>query len=121
MKLKKTLLLALAAVSVTILAGCSDTPADAAGKWRDAIVAGSVDEANKYSTKEAQILNSFMVAAIKENKDNEDIEKFKSVKFENGEIKEDTATVYTIGEDGKKEPMEMKKVDGKWLVDAKKN
>ena len=118
--MKKFFSIMLAVLSLAILAGCGNSPKDVAEKWHKALVDGDVNKANEYSTPTTQAINGFVAAAMKENKDDKKLKEFSEVKFEEGKIDGDNATVYAVDSKGKKEEIKLVKKDEKWLIDAKK-
>ncbi|MBR4885437.1 MAG: DUF4878 domain-containing protein [Lentisphaeria bacterium] len=120
-KLKK-LILAIAAVFCTVfVAGCSDSPTEVTEKWHKALLDGDVNKANEYSTSNVHFLNAMIVGMLKENEDKEKAKEMRrnmeNTKFIKEEIDGDNAKVW---QEGQKEPVTLKKVDGDWKVDVKK-
>ena len=98
-----------------------DSPKEVVEKWHKALVDGDVTKANEYCTPNTQAMNCLLVAAMKENKDDKMAKEFSMLKFEEGKIDGDKATVYAVHPEKKeKQEINLVKKDGKWLVDAKK-
>lgn len=119
MKLK-TLVFTLAAVFCALfIAGCSDSPIEVTEKWQDALLEGDNNKANEYSTSNVHMLNTMVIAMLKEDdeKAKEMRRNMENTKFIKEEIDGDNAKVW---QEGQKEPVTLKKVDGDWKVDVKK-
>lgn len=120
----KKLSLVAASLAMLLLAGCGDSrgdsPENVAQKYMDALAAGDLDAMNKVSTAQTAKLNGFLVAAVSNDpKKDEKLAKIKDgIKFTKTEIDGDNAKVYAEDD---KNPMTLKKVDGEWKVDVKKN
>jgi len=122
--MKKLSVMLLALAGLFIFTGCSDSPKDVVVKWTEAIVNGDIKTANEYSTENTHSLNGLIIGVV--NGKSEDSKKTKAEleasieKLKNGreEITGDTAKVFVEGSDDK--PATLKKIDGKWKVDAQK-
>ena len=93
MKLKK-LILAIAAVFCTVfVAGCSDSPIEVTEKWQDALLEGDNNKANEYSTSNVHMLNTMVIAMLKEDdeKAKEMRRNMENTKFVKEEIDGDNA------------------------------
>ena len=121
--MKKLSAMLLALAGLFILAGCSDSPRDVTVKWAKAIVDGDVKKANEYTTEKTRPINGLMVGVLSADDENgkkakaefeANIDKLKKAKEE---INGDEAKVTVEGES---KPITLKKVDGKWKVDAQK-
>ena len=102
--------------------GCSESPRDVAVKWGKAVLEGDLKKANEYSTDDSAALNGLIIGMCSQEKKNGKSEISDTIKkWETGneEINGDTARVY--GDQGPdKGSITLKKVDGKWKVNAKK-
>ncbi len=110
----------IASLSVLFVAGCGDSPEDVAQKYIDALVKGDLAAMNEVSTAKTAQLNGFLIAAMENDPKKEQKKKELEAELSNiskVEINGDSADVY-FG-DGK--PITLKKVDGEWKVDVKKN
>lgn len=120
--MKKILVMCAALTGMLVFTGCSDSPRDVAVKWGNAVLEGDLKKANEYSTKESEPLNALIIGMCSQEKKNGKSEISDTIrKWETGkeEINGDTARVY--GDKGPdKESINLKKVDGKWKVSAKK-
>ena len=122
--MKKLSVMLLALAGLFIFTGCSDSPKDVVVKWTEAIVNGDIKKANEYSTENTHALNGMIIGIV--NGKSEDAKKTKAeleasiekLKNAKEEIDGDTAKVFM--EDDKDKPAVLKKVDGKWKVDAQK-
>ena len=122
--MKKLSVMLLALAGLFIFTGCSDSPKDVVVKWTEAIVNGDIKKANEYSTENTHALNGMIIGIV--NGKSEDAKKTKAeleasiekLKNAKKEIDGDTAKVFM--EDDKDKPAVLKKVDGKWKVDAQK-
>ena len=120
--MRKFLMLSVAAASLLILAGCSDSPKQVTRKWHKAILAGDLNTANKLSTSNTAVLNAIIVEMVKD-KNNETVKKnveqsLKNINSAQEKITGDTAEVSI---EGANKPIQLKKVEGEWKVDVKKN
>lgn len=118
--MKKLLLLCTILAGTILLTGCSDSPKDVAVKWGKAIMAEDLKTANEYSTEKTKVLNAIAVRMCSNEKSKAEISETVK-KWENGmeEINGDTAKVYG-GKGPDKKEITLKKIDGKWKVDATK-
>ena len=112
--MKKLTLILMTLAAIFIFAGCGNSPKSVALKWGKAIAAGDLEKANKYSTPDSKANNEYMIEQVKKGR--ADFDKFASnLKKTKAVIDGDTAKL-VIGDD--KDGMPMKKIDGKWKVDA---
>lgn len=120
MKFVKSLSLIAASFAMLLLTGCGESPEDVARKYMTALIEGDLDTMNKVSTAQTTQLNGFFIAAMENDpKKEEKKAKMKAgLKFDKTEIDGEYAKVYIEGNDN---PMTLKKVDGEWKVDVKKN
>lgn len=122
--MRKLSVLLLALAGLFVLTGCSDSPKDVAVKYSEALLDGNIKKANEYSTEKTHAMNGMVISML--SSDSEDAKKTKAefkanlslIKKAKEEIDGDTAKLIIEGEEGK--PMILKKVDGKWKVDAQK-
>ena len=100
--------------SVFVLAGCSDSPRDVAVKWANAIADGDSKKVAEYSTERSFFTNAGLLAEVHSSERNmrQFKEEFIKEKLKKGEVEIDGDSA-SIG--GK---LKLKKVDGKWKVDA---
>ena len=123
LKMKKLFVMCLTLAGMIVFTGCSESsesPRDVAVKWGNALVAGDIKTADKYSTEKTQSLNKMMLVMISEKEVKDeitgDIKKWKNGKEK---IDGDMATVFE--KDPKdKSAVTLKKVNGKWKVDVQK-
>ena len=118
--MKKLLIACMIIAGMGIFTGCSDSPRDVAVKWGKALASGDVNTANKYSTEKTKPLNGLIAGMMSDEKIKTNITS-SIKKWENGkeEIQGDSAVVFE--KDPKDESsITLKKVDGKWMVDAQK-
>ena len=119
--MKKIFFMLAVLTGMFILTGCSDSPKDSAMKFFKAMEAGDFETAKQYCTTEMPSHAESMYKKLPEDaKADFKKEMGKAVKrlenVEKVEIDGDTAKIYVKDE---KEPLPMKKVDGKWKVDLK--
>ena len=117
--MKKFLMLAAVFAGMFILTGCSDSPKDVAEKWVTALIDGDVEEANKYSTSDAKVLNAMFVSAMEKDEDQKkEMEKALDA-IDDAEEKIDGDTAKLVFKDGEGN-IDLKKVDGEWKVNVEK-
>ena len=121
----KKLFLSLFLIGSLMLTSCSgNSPKAVAEKFMTAVNANNFDEAGKYCDEQTsqllKSLNELMKAVPKDNGKNDQLfEGFKITKVEeNG----DKAKVFYTTKDsnGKENALDLKKVDGKWIVSMNK-
>ncbi len=116
--MKKFLTVLFVVASLLIMTGCADSPKDVTKKWLQAISEGNLEEANKYSAANVQLVNTFLIAGV--NNDPSAKAKMQEGLRQSSirqEITGDTALVYI---DGNNEPITLKKIDGEWKVYVQK-
>ena len=119
MKFVKSLALIATSFAMLLLSGCGESPEDVAQKYMTALSEGDLDAMNKVSTAQTARLNGFYIAIIEKDPEKEEKKaKMKDLKFDKTEIDGEYAKVYIEGDD---DPVTLKKVDGEWKVDFKKN
>lgn len=120
--MKKIMVMCAALMGMLVFTGCSESPRDVAVKWGKAVLEGDLKKANEYSTDDSAALNGLIIGMCSQEKKNGKSEISDTIKkWETGneEINGDTARVY--GDQGPdKGSITLKKVDGKWKVNAKK-
>ena len=118
--MKKSIVLTLCTLVCLTLAGCGKpSPTKVTQTWFDALMAGDLNKANSLTVEQGQMLNAFMVEAVKKAK--QDGEALPTVTIKREEIDGDTAKVYFIDPDGKEDSVTLEKVNGEWKVAPKKN
>ncbi|MBO7327639.1 MAG: DUF4878 domain-containing protein [Lentisphaeria bacterium] len=123
--MKKFAVMLLALTGLFILTGCGEsTPLEVAMEWGEAVLDGDLKSANECSTENTRAINAFVISML--DGDSEKVKEARS-KFEEGirklenakvVIEGDVASIYA--EEDESKPMTLKKVDGKWKVDARK-
>ena len=115
--MKRFIIIILAFSCMMIFNGCSEkTPKETVINWATAVAEGNLDTADKLSTSNVHLYNKLLIAGIKDksydtpDKMGEILEKIEPAREE---INGDTAKVYI----DEKNPIQLKKVDGKWKVD----
>ena len=119
--MKKLLFWGMALAGAILLTGCSDdSPQDVAVKWGNALIAEDLNTANKYSTEKMKPLNGMVIGMMSDKKAKDEICAHVQ-KWQNGQVKieGDTATVF-VKDPKDKDAVTLKKVDGKWKVEAQK-
>ena len=121
----KKLILSLFLIGSLMLTSCSgNSPKTVAEKFMTAVNANNFDEAGKYcDAQTSQLLKSFsefMKSVPSSDAKNEQL--FKGFKITKVEENGDTAKVFYTTEDssGKENALDLKKVDGKWIVSMNK-
>mgnify|MGYP000846429545 CR=1 FL=1 len=121
----KKLFLSLFLIGSLMLTSCSgNSPKTVAEKFMTAVNANNFDEAGKYcDAQTSQLLKSFsefMKSVPSSDAKNEQL--FKGFKITKVEENGDTAKVFYTTEDsnGKENALDLKKVDGKWIVSMNK-
>ena len=115
--MKKMCFLFAGAVLMIFVFGC-DSPEKAFESWREAIVNGKIDDANKVTVEKSQLLNSFMVKAVKSSEKAEN--QMKSLKIVGKSVSGEYATLQIKDGDGVVYSFDMKKEDGKWKAAPQK-
>ena len=111
--MKKLTLILMTLAAIFIFAGCGNSPKSVAMKWGKAIAAGDLEKANKYSTPDSKATNEHLIDQVKKGRAN--FESFKNnVKKAETKIDGDTAELIIGKDDG----FPLRKIDGKWKVDA---
>lgn len=114
----KNCFFAIAMIAVAVgLTGCGEqTPTQAFKEWRNAIISGKIDAANKLTADE-QSLNSIFAEAVKDNEAEGKVLKSGSIVSE--DINGDKAVIKMKGSDGKTTDFIMVKSHGKWKISHK--
>ena len=110
--MKKLTLLLMTLAAIFVFAGCAKSPKGAALNWGRAISSGNLEVANKFSTPESTENNAFLIKHASRFSYDMFAKKVNNAKVE---INGDSAKLTVEGE---KEPFPLKKIDGKWKVDA---
>ncbi len=125
MKIKTVILPVIAIIATAfMLTGCgnSSAPAEVAKKWSRAVIDEDLKLANQYTTKETKGWNSFLIAAVAEDKEGRSKEKpyeglykgLKNLVISKEEINGDTAILYTNIKVMDK--IQLKKINRTWLI-----
>ncbi len=115
--MKKICFLFASALLMIVISGC-DSPEKAFESWREAIVNGKIDDANEVTVEKSQLINSFMVKAVKSNEKAE--KQMKSLKIVGKSVAGEYATLQIKDADGVVSGFDMEKEDGKWKAAPKK-
>jgi hypothetical protein len=121
-KMKKTLNLFVAALVAVFMVACSgdaNGPEKTAEKYLKLLAEGNYDEAGKLGTEDTKQMLNFIKSfsgGAKPEKQNE-VKNIKCTVAEGGETAECT---YCCNDQGADDKVNLKKVDGNWLVDMKK-
>ena len=111
--MKKLTLILMTLAAIFIFAGCGNSPKSVALKWGKAIAAGDLEKANKYSTPDSKANNAYMIERVKSGRASFD--RFQdNVKKAKTKIEGDKAELIIGKDDG----FPLRKIDGKWKVDA---
>ena len=112
--MNKQLLWVVVSLLMAGLFGCGEqSPTQAFNEWRNAIVSGKIDAANKLTADEPSI-NAIFAEAVKD--DVAEGKNLKSGTVIGEEIQGDKALIKMKGADGKITVFVMRKSDGKWKV-----
>lgn len=115
--MKKLLIACMIIAGMGIFTGCGEqTPTQAFKEWRNAIISGKIDAANKLTADE-QSLNSIFAEAVKDNEAEGKVLKSGTIVSE--DVKGDKAVIKMKGSDGKTTDFIMVKSQGKWKISHK--
>lgn len=115
--MKKICFLSAIFMLAAFLSGC-DSPEKAFESWREAVVSGKIDDANEVTVEKSQLLNSFMVKAVKSSQKAK--EQMKSLEIVGKSVAGDHVTLQIKDSDGVVSDFNVKKEDGKWKVAPQK-
>jgi len=123
--MKKLTLLLMTLAAVLVFAGCGKplSPKDTALSWARAIIGGDLAKANKYSTPESKEINEMLIEKGRKYDDErrkKELDRYaKRVEASKEVIDGDTATL-VVRDETIDDGLPLKKIDGKWKVDATK-
>lgn len=121
--MKRSIYILLTCLNIALLTACSKakqaTPQQAAKLWMQALLNGNQAAANEYSTTPVHFLNAQTIKNLNNNKPAQDkihreIDELDSCAIV---IEGDIAKIYKPGDI--KNPLRLKKVNGRWRVDYK--
>jgi len=111
---KKFLMFCFAALNVLILAGCADTPQEVAHQWGEAILAGDLASANKFSSPETHRINEAIISDFAGNAEHRSRFKSNWQQLPSAEVVID-GDIAQIIIDGRA-ALALVRIDGKWKV-----
>ena len=120
--MKKSLnLFAAIAIAVFMVAcsGDSKEPEKTAEKYLNFLAEGNYDEASKLGTEDTKQMLNFL-KSLSGGQKPEKVNEVKDVKCTVGEDGETAECTYCCNEEGGDDKIDMKKIEGNWLVDMKK-
>lgn len=119
--MKKTIKLFAALVIGLSMVACSGGagPEETAEKYLKLLAAGELDKASELGTEDTKQLLGFMKSFMGDEKP-ETANEVKDVKCDVAEDGETASCSYCCNDEGESDKIDMKKVEGKWLVDMKK-